>query len=182
MRMALMTDLVPTLSASAVGRFDLEMSAGVIPLWYNLNNEGGSPRPRVTALDATKLVLDGGYKYDHFETGSGSGHVTIEFELTGPTTCFVGFALNGTIELKFANTGTYIADMSAGGDVVKVRYTLDDDSGTTIDQQTFGSSARWYPGVLFRIRGGTGFAFENMSQPSADLARDENPRNAPGTD
>ena len=44
------------------------------------------------------------------------------------------------------------------------------------------SFLRWYPGILFRFDGGLGFAFENTSEPSADLAREENPRNAPGTD
>lgn len=178
-------ELLNTLKYNAVGRFDGRFTPGIIPLWFNLNNEGGTPRPRVRELSATQVIIDGGFAFEHKLTGKGSGSLSFAATLTGEETCRIAFTLASTFRSDtIETTGTYDAGSTDDGRPF-IRYTLDTDDGMIIEQSVFPSSTVWYQGVVLQfISGDTTheFAFENMSGIQEDPQKNTDPRNTPGGD
>jgi hypothetical protein len=160
-----LTQLLPTLSQNATGRFDGYTDNVLVP-WHNLNNEGG--QPSVTTLTSSQLTIQGAYSYSHESIGTGSGSIAISITLGSGNSCVVSLNMTGSFRggTQFVSSGTY--STSSNGDYTTVTYTLND--GWTVVQSVFGSSAEWYPGVEFKLSNGVAFCFENMSSDSSKLA------------
>ncbi|MDY7225587.1 hypothetical protein [Hyalangium rubrum] len=160
-----LTQLLPTLTQGATGRFDGHTDNSLDP-WHNLNNEGG--QPAVTTLTASQLLLQGAYSYSHESIGSGSGSITLSIALAGSNACVVSLTFTGAFGggTTFTSSGTY--STTQDGDYTQVTYALND--GWKLVQTPFGSSALWYQGVEFQLSNGQAFCFENMSSDSAKVA------------
>jgi hypothetical protein len=169
--------LIPTLTQGATGRFDGPLDFG----WVNLDNEGDQGfTPTVVTLNATTLLITGGYSYDHNSIGSGNGSISIGLTLTGAITCQVSMTWGGTFfnpPVIVNTTGTWY--VPSGTDVLAIQVNLDD--GNSFLLSAFDETILWYQGIEIAFANLQRVIFENMSGTSS-LARSKDaraPRPAP---